>query len=207
MSNTYGFEERLGADRGSRLGARLGIERKRTAPNRSQHTYADLPESQSRRSAHFLIYVDTVGVTGSIPVSPTSYIRWSDGLSVITTGRPFLRRGSKLGATDLDHTYVPVVVTRIRAPILLPPPLQPVEHRGDHGWGDVGVDPGHTLLTVPHAAVPQHVRDVVLDQPRVVYVTQVMEVQAGCDRLPATLDVAGDGGQPDPASEVRPSMR
>jgi hypothetical protein len=33
-----------------------------------------------------------------------------------------------------------------------------------------------------------------------------MEVQTGCDRLPATLGVSSDGGQPDPASEVRAPM-
>ena len=50
----------MGADCGSKLGAKFAVERRRVTLNRSEQTYADLPESHPRRSAHFLIYVDTV---------------------------------------------------------------------------------------------------------------------------------------------------
>jgi hypothetical protein len=45
-------------------------------------------------------YLDTVEVTGSIPVSPTRYIPWSDSLSVINTGGLFCVRGRNWGK---DH--------------------------------------------------------------------------------------------------------
>src|SRR5438445_10570926 len=48
-------------------------------------------------------YLDTVEVTGSIPVSPTRHTHWSHGPSVIFIGGPFGVGGSKLGAVDLDH--------------------------------------------------------------------------------------------------------
>lgn len=53
-------DEWMGAACGSKLGAKHAIERRRAALNRSEQTYADPPESCSRRSAHFLIYIDTV---------------------------------------------------------------------------------------------------------------------------------------------------
>ncbi len=88
----------MGAGCGSKLGARYVAELRRTVLNGSEPTYVDRSESCFCRSGHFLIYVDTVGVTGSIPVSPTRHKRWSDGLLVITTDGPFLRCGSIFGS-------------------------------------------------------------------------------------------------------------
>jgi hypothetical protein len=51
--------------------------------------------------------VHTEEVTGSIPVSPTLCFCWSDGLSMIFIGRPFLILGSKWGARPPDHTCSP----------------------------------------------------------------------------------------------------
>jgi hypothetical protein len=91
--------------------------------NRSQQGTLTCVYRRSRMSARRFGNFDTVGVTGSIPVSPTRHMRWSDSLLVIITDGLFLRCGSIVGATDLDHTSHTVVVAQVRAPTLLPAPL------------------------------------------------------------------------------------
>jgi hypothetical protein len=51
--------------------------------------------------------VHTEEVAGSIPASPTLCFCWSDGLSMIFIGGPFLILGSKWGARPADLTRSP----------------------------------------------------------------------------------------------------
>ncbi len=49
--------------------------------------------------------VHTEEVIGSIPVSPAHVLQLG-GLSIFTVGGPFVRRGRRSGARDLDHSCV-----------------------------------------------------------------------------------------------------
>src|SRR5690349_11464631 len=137
-------------------------ERGQSRRNLWQQGALTCKKAEDRRSVTRSCTLDTVGVTGSIPVSPTRYKPWSDSLLVIITDRLFLRCGSILGATELDHTSHTVVVTPVRAPRLLPPPLQTGQHRVDHGLGDVGVDVAHAVQSVAEPFALQHLRHIVL---------------------------------------------
>ncbi len=58
----------------------------------------------------------------------------------------------------------------------------------------MGVDPGCAVLAVSEASVLEDVGHVVLDQPGLVGVPQVVNMQSGRDGFPSALGVTGDGG-------------
>ena len=79
-----------------------------------------------------------------------------------------------------------------------------------NGAGDVGVGAHDTAEAVPEALVLDDLGDPVLDQPGLVRVAQVVEVHAGLDRrlsARSRIVFAGQGGDLDPAAEVRPPVQ
>ena len=66
----------------------------------------------------------------------------------------------------------------------------------------MGVDASDPAEAMPEALVLDDLGDLVLDEPGLVGVAQVVEVHPGLDGCPPMPFIAGEGGQPDPAAEV-----
>ena len=86
----------------------------------------------------------------------------------------------------------------------------PVSMSSIMGLGNVGVDAADPAEVVPEALVLDDLGDPVLDEPGFVGVAQVVEVHAGLDRrlsARSRIVFAGQGGDLDPAAEVRPPVQ
>ena len=84
---------------------------------------------------------------------------------------------------------------------MTPAAFQAVDEVFDDRVGDVAIDAGDTAEGVAEALGLGDLGDAIFDEPRLVGMAEVVEVQPGVDRAGALGGVAGDGGEPDPAAE------
>jgi hypothetical protein len=179
----------------------------------TSRAYRDSP-----RSRIDLDLVDTEEVTGSIPVSPTSYIsRPSARYRSPGNGRLFFWSlrwehfgsiGCSPGVTTSvfrfpsEHFLVPKVLTAQRGAVLLPARLQALDESLFDGGADVAVDAPDAGESVTEPFGLGDLGDAVLDEPGLVAVSEIVEVQPADDRGDAVVRVAVDGGMPAPAVEA-----